>query len=124
MREGVKTFKDLVVWQKAFELCLRLYEITRSFPSEERFGLTAEVRKTARSVVYNIAEGHRRRSTKEFIRFLDIASGSAAELETQLLLAAKLSYVDENEAASLLALYGEIERMLPALMRSLEERIK
>ena len=119
-----RTFKDLVVWQKAFELCLRLYRATRSFPTEERFGLTAELRKTARSVVCNIAEGHRRRSTAEYVRFLDISSGSAAELETQLLLAAELRYFDKNEAHSLLALHGEVERMLAALMRSLEERAR
>ena len=76
----IKSFKDLIVWQKAFELCLQLYRVTRLLPAEERFGLSLELRKTSRSVVCNIAEGHRRRSTAEYARFLDIASGSAAEL--------------------------------------------
>jgi len=71
-----------------------------------------------------VPEGHRRRSTAEYVRFLDISSGSAAELETQLLLAAELRYFDKNEAHSLLALHGEVERMLAALMRSLEERAR
>ncbi|MBI4700454.1 MAG: four helix bundle protein [Deltaproteobacteria bacterium] len=123
MREArIRTFKDLIVWQKAFELGLQLYRVTRSFPMEERFGLTAELRKTARSVACNIAEGHRRRSTTEYVRFLDIASGSAAELATQLLLAGELRYFDKNQAHALRALHGEVERMLAALMRSLQER--
>jgi four helix bundle protein len=120
----IRTFKDLVVWQKAFELCLLLYRATRSFPSEERFGLTAEVRKTARSVAYNIAEGHRRRSTTEYVRFLDIAAGSAAELETQLLLARDLGYFEDADARSVLALHGEVERMLASLARTLAERAR
>ncbi|MBI4705452.1 MAG: four helix bundle protein, partial [Deltaproteobacteria bacterium] len=84
----------------------------------------AELRKTARSVACNIAEGHRRRSTTEYVRFLDIASGSAAEIETQLLLAGELRYFDRNQAHALLALHGEVERMLAALMRSLQERAR
>jgi len=125
MKEArIRTFKDLVVWQKAFELCLHLYRVTRSFPTEERYGLTSELRKTARSVVCNIAEGHRRRSTAEYLRFLDIAWGSAAELETQLLLAGQLNYFDKKEAEALLALHGDVERMVAALVRSLEERAR
>ncbi len=76
----IQSFKDLIVWQKAFQLCLDIYRGTHAFPTEERFGLTAELRKTSRSDIYNIAEGHKRRSTTEYLRFLDIASGSRAEL--------------------------------------------
>ncbi len=89
---------------------------------EERFGLTSEARKTSRSVVYNIAEGHKRRSTVEYIRFLDIAWGSGAELETQLLLATALGYLDKNSAKELLELYAEIDRMLGSLQRALAKR--
>ncbi len=124
MGARINTFKDLVVWRKAFELCLRVYAVTKSFPADERFGLSAELRKTSRSVPYNIAEGHRRASTKEYLRFLDIASGSAAELETQLLLASSLEYIEKALAQELAALQGEVERMLAALMRSLRLRQK
>ncbi len=67
---AVRTFHDLVVWRKAFELCLDVYRITASFPAHEKYGITSELRKTVRSVAYNIAEGHRRSSTLEYIRFL------------------------------------------------------
>ena len=118
----VRTFKDLVVWQKAFDLCLRVYRITRLLPREELYGLATELRKTARSVPYNIAEGHRRKSTADYVRFLDIAAGSAAELETQFLLGRALAYFDEKSAQELLGQLAEIERMLAAAMRTLRQR--
>ena len=119
---AVRTFHDLVVWRKAFELCLDVYRVTASFPSHEKYGITSELRKTSRSVPYNIAEGHRRRSTLEYIRFLDIAHGSAAELETQLYLSRALTYLDEQGTDVLLQRLFEVERMLTALKRSLRFR--
>jgi four helix bundle protein len=119
---GVRTFHDLVVWRKAFELCLDVYRVTTSFPAHEKYGITSELRKTARSVPYNVAEGHRRQSTLEFIRFLDIAHGSAAELETQLYLSRALTYLDEQGTDVLLQRLFEVERMLTALKRSLRLR--
>jgi len=118
----IKSFKDLVVWQKAFELCLAIYAATRSFPTDERYGMTAELRKTARSIPYNISEGHKRRSTADYLRFLGIASGSGGELETQLLLAERLAYFSADQAAVLLDRYREVERMLGGLIRSLERK--
>ena len=119
----IRTFKDLLVWQKALRLAVDLHRLTGSFPPEERYGLSAELRKTARSVAYNIAEGHKRGSTTEYLRFLGIAAGSAAELETQLLLARELGYLPDEKAKSLLALHAEIERMLDALARKLRSKI-
>jgi four helix bundle protein len=118
----VRTFRDLLVWQQAFALCIDVYRVTDAFPGHERYGLAAELRKTVRSIAYNVAEGHRRTSTLEYIRFLDIACGSAAELETQLLLARVLTYFDEDVSHRLLTALGGIERMLAALMRKLRER--
>jgi len=118
----VRSFKDLDVWQKAFELCRALYLATAMFPSEEKFGLSSELRKTARSVIWNIAEGAKRRSTVEYIRFLDIASGSAGELEAQILLAESLGYFTPLDAARFLKTIDEVERMLGGLMRALEAR--
>jgi len=119
----VRTFRDLVVWQRAFALCSTVYTCSRYLPVEERFGLSAELRKTARSIAYNIAEGHRRRSTREYVRFLDIARGSAAELETQLLLTETLGYLDAPFTGELLTKLDEIERMLAVLMSRLRARI-
>ena len=120
---GIRTFRDLVVWRRAFALCVEVYRLTEAFPNCERFGLSAELRKTARSVMYNIAEGHRRRSTLEYVRFLDIARGSAGELETQLLLAQALGYLDRNASLDLLNALAEIDRMLSTLMRRLRDRV-
>src|SRR5262249_5536183 len=100
----VRTFKDLVVWQKAMVLSVQIYHLTKKYPGDERYGLTAETRKTARSIPYNIAEGHKRPTTADYIRFLGIAAGSVGELETQLLLAARLCYLEANSAQVVLAL--------------------
>ena len=120
--DRIRTFKNLVVWQKAFQLTVTLYRATRGFPADERYGMTAELRKTSRSVVYNIAEGHKRASTAEYLRFLNIAAGSAAELETQLLLARELGYLLADNAGPLFALHGDVERMLDALSRKLKSK--
>ena len=77
-----RTFKDLIVGQRAFELVIAVYRATDALPVHERHGLTAELRKTARSVAYNVAEGHRRASTAEYVRFLDIARGSGIRVPT------------------------------------------
>ena len=114
------SFRELVVWQKAFALCLAVYRAAAKLPIEERYGLASELRKTARSVVYNIAEGHRRSSRREFARFIDISLGSAAELQTQLMLSEALFYLDEAAAQVLLRDLDEINRMLFRLKLSLK----
>ena len=113
------SFRKLVVWKKAFELSIDVYRTTEAFPSHERFGLTSELRKTARSVVCNIAEGHRRTTSREFGRFLDISRGSGAELETQLLIAESLGYLTKKDAVRLLDQIDEVHRMLVGLKASL-----
>jgi len=118
----IRTFKDLVVWQKAFQLTLAVYRAAEGLPIHERYGLTSELRKTARSIAYNIAEGHRRASTPDYIRFLDIARGSAAELETQFLLGEALGYLEPKVWRMFLARLGDIDRMLAALVRELRRR--
>jgi four helix bundle protein len=119
----IRTFKDLVVWQKAMELCVQIYRLTQNYPYHERYGLTAETRKTSRSVIYNIAEGHNRPTTVDYVRFLSIAAGSAGELETQLLLAARLGYLKEDSAQAVILLHAEVERMLDSLIRSLKAKM-
>ena len=119
----IRTFKDLLVWQKAMDLSLEVYRLTKNYPSHEKYSLTAETRKTSRSVPNNIAEGHKRGRTAEYIRFLGIAAGSGGELETQLLLAGRLGYHQKNTADAVFALHAEVERMLDALIRSLKAKI-
>jgi four helix bundle protein len=108
----MENFKDLRVWAKAHELTLTVYEKTRGFPKEERFGLTSQMRRSAASVGANIAEGCGRRSDGEMRRFFQIARGSANELEYHLLLAKDLHFLQAAEFADLEARILEIQRML------------
>jgi len=90
----LKSFKDLKVWQKSYDLCLKTYRMTTTFPKDERYGLTSQIRRSAVSIPSNIAEGYGRKTTLDYIRMLYIAYGSVRELETQVLLAGDLGYID------------------------------
>ena len=117
----LKNFKDLKVWQKAYQLCLDLYRMTKPFPSEERYGLTSQIRRAAVSVPSNIAEGYGRRTTGEYIQALYVAYGSLCELETQALLSKDLDYLNKQASERIGAMLGEVERMLKALIKSVEK---
>ncbi|HXE91895.1 MAG TPA: four helix bundle protein [Terriglobales bacterium] len=117
----VKTYADLVAWQKAIDLVLDVYRATRSFPKEEAYGLTAQVRRAAVSVPSNIAEGQGRGSTGEFLQFIGHAKGSLFELETQLTIAGRLEYLHETELARLLQSCSELGRIINGLLRSLRK---
>ena len=119
---ATRTYKDLVVWQKGIALAKLLYELTKSFPLEERFGIVAQMRRAAVSIPSNIAEGQARRTTGEFIRFISHAEGSVAELDTQLILSIELKFCSSAAADSTFALVSEIRRMLNALRRKLVAR--
>ncbi len=114
----MKTHKDLIVWQKSIQMVLFVYKFTENFPKEELYGLTSQMRRAAVSIPSNIAEGHGRCSDKELIRFLFISLGSSAELETQLVIANKLSFLDEAVYLQLSGLNDEIIKMLSSLIRS------
>ncbi len=118
----LKNYTELKVWQKAYQLCLEIYKITKDFPREERYGLTAQIRRAAVSIPSNIAEGYGRRTLGEYIQSLTIAYGSICELETQVLLSNDLTYIKEENFDKLQRNIKEIERMLKALIRSLENR--
>lgn len=120
----MKDHKDLIVWQKSMELTRIIYTLTKRFPQGEIFGLTNQIRRAVVSIPSNIAEGFGRNSNKQFIHFLKIAKGSAAELETQLLISRDLSYLTAKDAKSTLALYDEIACMLGALIRNIEKRVE
>ena len=118
----LKNYKELKVWRKSYRLCLEIYRITKEFPKEERYGLMSQIRRATVSVFSNIAEGYGRKTTPEYIRFLYIAYGSNCELETQVLLSGSLGYIEAGKLEILLEGIGEIERMLKALIKSLERK--
>ena len=120
--EMLKNYKELTVWQKAYYLCLDIYKITKSFPMEEKYGLTSQVRRAAVSVPSNIAEGYGRKSTKEYLQLLYVAYGSICELETQILLSGDLKYIETGDLERLQQETGDVERMLKALIKSLENK--
>jgi four helix bundle protein len=108
----MRPHQNLDVWRKAIDFVVDVYKITEEFPKEEKFGLTSQVRRTAVSVVANIAEGAGRKSTKEFINFLSIAQGSASEVETELLISLRLNYLTEEDYQRLFNSLDEIGKML------------
>lgn len=115
----IKSFRDLVVWQKSMTLVKLVYEVTQSFPKEEQFGLTSQLRRSVVSVPSNIAEGSGRGTTQDYVRFLQIARGSLFESQTQIELAQQLDFLSEARAQQLTPLCNEIERMLNALITKL-----
>jgi len=112
-------YKDLVAWQKAMELVTEVYRATGTFPKEELYGLTSQLRRAAVSVPSNIAEGQGRQSTGEFRQFLGQARGSLLELETQLMIGRSLAFLPPKKAEELLASTAELGRILNGLMQSL-----
>jgi four helix bundle protein len=118
MSETIRTFRDLVVWQKAIQLAKEVYRVTDAFPRQEKFGLTAQIRREAVSVSSNIAEGHARQG-REFPHFLSIARGSLAEVESQLLLSVELGFAIAENLQTTFALATEIRRMAASLTSKL-----
>ena len=118
----LRNYKDLKVWQKSYQLCLEIYRTTDVFPKNENFGLTSQMRRSALSIPSNVAEGYGRKTTPEYVRSLSIAYGSTCELETQLLLSGDLGYLDKESLSGLQRDIREVERMMKALIKSLENK--
>jgi four helix bundle protein len=116
----IESYKDLTAWQKAMALAEESYRLTAAFPAEERYGLTAQIRRCAVSIPSNLAEGHNRRSRQAFANHVSIALGSQAELETQIALAVRLQFTSVAAAAPAVDLAAEVGRLLHGLVRSLE----
>ena len=116
---AVKSYRDLIAWQKAIDLVTEVYACTQTFPREETYGLVSQLRRAAVSVPSNIAEGHARQSTGEFRQFLGHALGSLVEIETQILISQRLGFVGEEKSVDLLGRTAEIGRVLNGLLRSL-----
>lgn len=117
----MKSYKELTVYQKSYQLSLQVYQITLKFPQEEKFGLTSQMRRAAVSIPCNIAEGYRRRGRKEYIQFLHIALGSCGELETLLSLSKDLEMTENSKFDTIYLLQEEVSKMLGKLITSLEK---
>jgi len=120
----VRPHENLEVWQKAVEFVVLIYMRTKEFPSEEKFGLTSQVRRAAVSIPANIAEGAARQSDKEFLQFISIAQGSCSEVETELLIGYKLGFLKQTDYIELKASADSIGRMLIGLSKHLKGKSK
>jgi four helix bundle protein len=114
-----QSYSDLIAWQKAMDLVEAVYKATARFPKEEQFGLSSQLRRAVVSVPSNIAEGQGRRSTNDFLRHLAIARGSLCEVETQVLIAGRLAYLDEEIVRHLVRASAEIGKLINGLSNSL-----
>lgn len=119
---NIKSYRDLIVWQKSMDMVQLVYRITRTFPDEERFGLISQLRRGAVAVPSNIAEGYGRNSTQDYVRFLKMATGSLYEVQTQLEIAARESFLNEPDKVSISGLLEEIEKMLVSIIKKLNNR--
>jgi len=119
----MKTYRELLVWQKAMDLVESIYHAAAVFPREENYGLASQVRRAAVSIPSNIAEGQGRQGPRDFLRFLWMAHGSLREVETQVLIAERLRYLGSETVASLLTMTSEVGRLLNGLIRSINQSI-
>jgi four helix bundle protein len=117
----MKTHKDLIVWQKSLDYVTEIYQLTKSYPKEEIYGLTNQLRRATVSIPSNIAEGAARSTKKEFNQFLHISLGSLSELETQLLISENLGYLSKDDSIKKIEKLTEIRRILLGLVSSLEK---
>lgn len=116
---AVRNYRELIVWQKGMDLVMDIYQMSQKFPQEEMYGLTSQIRRSAVSIPSNIAEGQGRRTASEFKRFLAIARGSLQETETQIQIAHRLGYINENEETNLLEKCTEVAKLINGLSNSL-----
>lgn len=118
----IKSYRDLRVWQSGMDLVVMIYEISDEFPLKEVYGLTSQIRRAAISVPSNIAEGHTRESTKEYLHHLSIAQASLAEVETQIEIAFRLRYCAQDQLDRILTHSSSLGKQLYALRNSLQSR--
>ena len=116
-----RSYRDFVAWQKGMQLSVKVYELTRTFPREELYGMTSQIRRASISVISNIAEGHGRGTRPQLMQFLSMARGSAVEVEAQLLLCRELNLGDQVLIGHCQNLCDEISRMLFAALRGLKD---
>ncbi len=120
----VKSYRELIVWQKAMDLAVEIYRLVKLLPKSEIYALSDQMRRVAVSIPSNIAEGQGRNSTKEYVKFLSFARGSQTELETQLEICLRLEYLSVSDAEVALGLCQEISKMLVTMMKKLTDKDK
>jgi len=118
----VRSYRDLLVWQKSMDLVVASYELARKLPQHERFGLTSQIERAAVSIPSNIAEGHSRKHTGDYLHHLSMARGSLSELETHFLIAVRIGYLPPEGVHSVLKASDELGRMLSGLIQKLRTR--
>jgi four helix bundle protein len=118
----IRNYRDLIAWQQAMDLVEVICRLTKQFPKEEMYALSTQVRRAAFSIPSNIAEGQGRRGDREFSRFLDIAHGSLRELETQVLIAQRLKYIDSTTSNNVLELAAKVGRLITGLANALKPK--
>ncbi len=121
---AVTHYQELDVWKTAMDLAEACYRATKMFPKEEMFGLTSQIRRAAASIPANIAEGHSRATTKDFLNFLSICKGSLTELETHLLLAHRVGLLKDEMQVNLLQMTDKVSRMLSGLRKALQRKLE
>jgi len=118
----MSNFRSLLIWQKSMVLTTKIYFSTNNFPKEEIFGLSSQIRRSSVSIPSNIAEGSGRESDKDFLRFLNISTGSLFEMQTQLEIAKNITYLNQEEFNNLYEDSREVERMLVAFIKKIKDR--
>jgi len=122
MRPSIRSYRDLQVWQRGIVLAETSYHLSQKLPRDERFGLVVQIRKAAVSIPANVAEGHGRAHLGDYLRFLSIAKGSLMELETHVILAERLRYVNQQDTTAFFQQSTELGRMLAGLITALRKR--
>jgi four helix bundle protein len=124
MSMAIRSFRDLIVWQKSIDLVYEIYRLTREFPKHELYGLSSQVQRAAVSVAANIAEGNNRNSTREYIHHLSFSLGSLAEVETYLVVSTRLGYAQQKVIAAMELKCDEIGKMLRSLQKALRSKLR
>ena len=120
---AIQSYRELEVWKISMDLADKIYDITETFPKNEMYGLASQIRRAAVSIPSNIAEGSARSGTKELLYFINIARGSLAELETQLILSERRKYIDSDTLEQLISIANSVGKMLTRLYQSLERKL-
>jgi four helix bundle protein len=117
----MRNFRNFTVWKNAIELAKMIYKVTEVFPTTEKFGLISQIQRASISIASNIAEGSSRKSETDFARFLEIAIGSAFEVETQLIIAKELNYNNESDFESLISNINKLQKQINALITKIRQ---
>jgi four helix bundle protein len=120
----MKSHRDLEVWKRSVDLVTTVYEVTKTFPKEERYGITNQIRRAAVSIPSNISEGAARRHNKEFVQFLYVSLGSISELETQIIISQNLKFLSSNDSIKIQNELTELRKMILGLIRHIRSRVK